>query len=84
MMNSPFVMQRIHQNNAGSRVEGLLSLNLTPAQIVAQMFQHTLARRVTEQELALYTPLFQQFGHRAATESLQWLLMNKLEFIFNY
>ena len=33
---------------------------------------------------ALLTPMFQQLGTRVAAENLQWMLLNKLDFIFNY
>jgi hypothetical protein len=83
LMNSPFVMSRIHQNNQGSRVQGLLSQNADAQTIIEQLFLNTLSRPPTSQELALFTPAFQQ-GNRPAAEGLQWILLNKLDFLFNY
>jgi hypothetical protein len=84
MMNNNFVMTRIHQNNAGSRVATLLGQNANADTIVRQLFLHTLSRPATAEEIALFTPLFQQQGTRLAAEGLQWLLLNKMDFIFNY
>ena len=41
-------------------------------------------RPPTDQEIALYTPMFQQLGNRAAAENVQWVLLNKVDFLFNY
>lgn len=84
MMNSPFVMGRIHQANAGSRVSALLSQNLDATAIIRQLYLSTLSRPATSQEIALFLPSFQQQGNRVAAEGLQWVLLNKLDFIFNY
>jgi hypothetical protein len=84
MMNNNFISSRIHQNNAGSRVSQLLAQNLDAASIIRQLFLSTLSRPATAQEIALFTPMFQQQGNRLAAEGLQWLLLNKLDFIFNY
>ena len=84
MMNNAFVMTRIHQINAGSRVAALLGQNANAQTIIEQLFLNTLSRRATAAEIALFTPAFQQQGNRLATEGLQWLLLNKMDFIFNY
>jgi hypothetical protein len=84
LMNNAFVMSRIHQNNAGSKVASLLSSNSDAQTIVRQLFLHTLSRPPSTDETALFLPMFQQLGNRAAAESLQWVLLNKMDFIFNY
>ena len=84
MMNNAFINTRIHQNNAGSRVAQLLTQTSDPATIIRQLYLHTLSRPATAAEIAQFTPSFQQQGNRLAAEGLQWLLLNKLEFIFNY
>ena len=84
MMNNNFVMQRIHQNNAGSRVSSLLAQSTDPATIIRQLFLNTLSRNATDAEVQLYAPMFQTQGTRIAAESVQWILLNKLDFIFNY
>jgi hypothetical protein len=84
MMNNTFVMSRIHQANQGSTVSTLLAQNLDAASIIRQLFLSTLSRPPTAAETALFTPSFQQLGTRVAAEGLQWVLLNKLEFLFNY
>jgi hypothetical protein len=84
LMNSQFVMSRIHQNNQGSRVAVLLSQGAQPETIIHQLFLNTLSRPPSGQETALFLSAFQQQGNRAAAEGLQWLLLNKLDFLFNY
>ena len=85
MMNHQFVMTRIHNNNAGSNVQKLLAdQTLTPTQITTQLYLNTLSRNPTQSELDKLTPLFTSLGRQQATETIQWALLNKVDFIFNY
>ncbi len=85
MMNHQFVMTRIHNNNNGSNVQKLLSdQSLTPAQITTQLYLNTLSRSPAQSELDKLTPLFTSLGRQQATETIQWALLNKMDFIFNY
>jgi hypothetical protein len=85
MMNNSFVMARVHQNNAGSHVARLLAdANLTAEQITTQLYLNTLSRHPTADELSSLTPLFSSMGRRQAAEAIQWALINKVDFIFNY
>ena len=83
MMNNAVVMNRIHQFNQGSHVATLLSQTSDPETIIQQLFLSTLSRPATAEEVAGFRPSFQQ-GTRLATESLQWVLLNRLQFLFNY
>jgi hypothetical protein len=85
LMNHQFVMQRIHQANAGSLVARLLAdQTLTPDQLVTQLYLNTLARNPTTEELNKLTPFYSSQTRRDATEGIQWALLNKIDFIFNY
>jgi len=95
LMNSGFVTGRIHQSNRitlpnqtteiPSRVRALLAdPNLTNEQIVTQLFLNTLSRYPTDIEKAKLLPYFASLGKIQATESVQWALLNKADFIFNY
>ena len=85
MMNNTFVMTRIHQNNAGSLVARLLgNSSLSTQEIITQLYLNTLSRNPTQAELTALTPLFTSSGRQAATEGIQWALLNKMDFIFNY
>jgi hypothetical protein len=48
------------------------------------LYQYTLSRNPTSNETALFLPMFQQQGVRVAAESLQWILVNKMDFLYNY
>jgi hypothetical protein len=84
MLNSTVLLSRIHQNNQGSHVATLLSQTADPQTIISDLFLNTLSRPPTDQEIALFMPMFQQSGTRAAAENVQWLLLNKVDFLFNY
>jgi hypothetical protein len=84
MLNSPVVLGRIHRTNQGSRVATLLSQTADPQAIIWDLFLNTLSRPPTDQEIALYIPTFQQSGNQVAAENLQWVLLNKIDFLFNY
>jgi hypothetical protein len=84
MMNNTFITTRIHQNNQGSRVQTLLAQNADVPTIIRQLFLNTLSRPPSTDEVSQLTPMFQQQGTRAAAENLQWVLLNKIDFIFNY
>ncbi|MDX2030952.1 MAG: DUF1549 domain-containing protein [Blastocatellia bacterium] len=85
MMNNNFVMTRIHQNNAGSLVARLLAnSSLTTQEIITQLYLNTLSRNPTQAELNALTPIYTSSTKQAATEGIQWALINKMDFIFNY
>ena len=84
MLNSPFVSTRIHQNNQGSHVAALLVQTADPGTIIYNLFATTLSRPPSDREMAMFIPIFQQQGNRVAAENLQWVLLNKVDFLFNY
>ena len=84
MLNSSFLLSRIHQSNQGSHVATLLSQTSNSQTILWDLFLNTLSRPPSAQEIAFFTPMFQQQGNRVAAENLQWLLLNKVDFLFNY
>jgi hypothetical protein len=84
LMNNNFVLQRIHNANAGSRVRTLLQTNSDPATIIRELYLHTLSRPATDAEVNSLVPSYQQLTTQAATEDLQWVLLNRLQFLFNY
>src|SRR5262249_34044705 len=75
MMNNGFVMNRIHQANAGSNVATVLATTQDPTTIVRMLFQSTLSRNPTPQETALFVQSYSGQTVRAATETLQWVLL---------
>jgi hypothetical protein len=84
MLNNAVIDNRIHQTNQGSRVQVLLSLTSDATTIIQDLFMSTLSRPPTSDEVAALIPMFQQQGTRTAAENLQWVLLNKMDFLFNY
>jgi hypothetical protein len=94
LMNNTFVTNRIHQGNfvripnqpdIPSTVRRLLAdTSLSNEQIVTQLYLSTLSRYPSDAEKAKLLPYFTSMGKTAATESIQWVLLNKVDFTFNY
>src|SRR5207244_259155 len=84
MLNSPIILSRIHQNNQGSHVAALLVQTVDPGTIIYNLFATTLHRPPSDREMAMFIPIFQQQGNRVAAEKLQWILLKKVDFLFNY
>lgn len=85
LMNHSFVMGRVHQNNTNSAVSKLLANTaLTSQDIINQLYLTTLSRNPTTTEMNTLLSSFTTLTRREATESLQWVLLNKVDFIYNY
>lgn len=85
LMNNNFVMSRIHNANAGSTVSKLLAdANRSSQDIITQLYLSTLSRNPTSDEINALLPQFGTLGRRQAAEAIQWALLNKMDFIFNY
>ncbi len=84
LMNHSFVMGRIDADIGTGTIAQLLSETLDPTEIIRQMYLATLSRFPSDDEIALLLPMMVQLGAEAGAESLQWILMNKLDFVFNY
>ena len=85
LMNNTFVMTRIHQNNANSTVSKLLAnASLTSQDLITQLYLNTLSRNPTTEESNALLPLFASNTRTVATEGIQWSLLNKMDFVFNY
>jgi hypothetical protein len=82
LMNSPFVNKRVRAEG-GSRVEQLVKSNKSNEQIVEELYLATLSRpaRDDEKKIALG---WLEADRRQGAEDLQWSLLNKLDFVFNY
>ena len=84
LMNHSFVMGRIHANNNGSNVQWILRYTSNPVTIVEHLFLSTLSRPPTAEERVTGAEVMRWLGNQRGAESIQWALLNKLEFIFNY
>lgn len=82
MMNSPWVMRQV-QASPGSYLQKLLNSDSPDPEKVTQLFERFLIRKPKADELAMAKDLVATDGKKGY-EDLQWLLVNKLEFLFNY
>ena len=58
--------------------------NLTNEQIITELYMNTLSRSPKTGEVQKALPYFTSMGKQGAIESLQWVLLNKVDFLFNY
>jgi hypothetical protein len=84
LMNHTFVLNRIHAANNGSNVQWILRYTTDRRTIVEHLFLSTLSRPPTPTEMATGLDVMQWLGNQRGAETIQWALLNKLEFIFNY
>ncbi|MCC2669538.1 MAG: hypothetical protein K0Q72_2009 [Armatimonadetes bacterium] len=82
LMNSPFVNRRV-KAEGGGRVAQLVSSDLPNAGIVEQLYLATLSRPPLPAEKQVALGWLEE-DRRQGAEDLQWALLNKLDFVFNY
>ncbi len=82
LMNSPFVTKRVQAAN-GSLVEQLVKSTKSNAEIVEALYLATLSRYPLAREKELALSWLAQ-DRKQGAEDLQWGLVNKLDFVFNY
>ncbi len=82
LMNSNFVNKRVLAEG-GSLVEQLVKSTKSSAEIVDELYLATLSRNPLAQEKQLAVAWIEK-DRKQGTEDLQWSLLNKLDFVFNY
>jgi hypothetical protein len=82
LMNSPFVTRRVMAAN-GSLVDQLVKSSKGNAEIVDDLYLATLSRHPLPQERQIAVSWLDQ-DRKQGAEDLQWSLINKLDFVFNY
>lgn len=82
LMNSPFVLRQI-KADSGSYLAGLLSESSADEERITRLFQRFLVRTPAADEMAKAKEVVRANGH-AGWEDLQWLLVNKVEFVHNF
>jgi len=81
LMNSPFVLRQI-QASEGSYLAGLLKQQIPDEEKITHLFQRFLVRQPTPAELAQARNVVK--SGTKGWEDLQWLLINKVEFVHNF
>jgi hypothetical protein len=96
MMNNVFVTNRVNQGTQvtvaypetrvyQSTVRRLLTnANIPNEELVNQLYLTTLSRPPSEEERAKITPYFSRMTKTQVAQHLQWVLLNKVDFLFNY
>ena len=87
LLNDTTVTSRIRNAAAGSSVNKLIAANATPAQITTSLYLATLSRNPSPSELAAGVAFFTSTpGETKAqiAEDLQFALLNKIDFFYNY
>ncbi len=82
LMNSPVVKEKIRAA-PHSYLGGLLAQQLSDDEMIRKLFLRFLVRVPSDKELAIAQTLVKP-DRTKGFEDLQWLLVNKVEFIFNY
>jgi hypothetical protein len=82
LMNSPFVLRQVKATQ-GSFLAGLLDKPGSTDEKITKLFQRFLVRRPLPEELASARELVGGDSPQA-WEDLQWLLVNKVEFVHNF
>jgi hypothetical protein len=84
MMNHEVVKRRIGDNDG--RLAKLLSADpkISPAKLVEELYLAVLSRFPRPEEVRMLEGRLAGAGRRAAAEDIEWVQLNKLEFLFNY
>jgi hypothetical protein len=80
-MNSPFVLKQI-KAAPNSYLAQVLKQDLPEEEKISRLFERFLIRRATRDEIVQAKPIVAR--GQAGWEDLQWLLVNKVEFVHNF
>jgi len=86
LMNDPVVTDRVRVDTVGSLTSRIAAANLSAADAVKLLFLSTLSRPPTDRELTESIAFVEKAGAASprGLEDLQYALLNKLDFLFNY
>jgi Protein of unknown function (DUF1553)/Protein of unknown function (DUF1549) len=70
--------------SVSTRVSRILESNLSDEEAVNELFLSTLGRRASNEELALLQKRKTPSNYEQWLSDIQWTLLNKVDFIFNY
>ncbi|MBM3811561.1 MAG: DUF1553 domain-containing protein [Acidimicrobiia bacterium] len=82
LMNSPFILQRVKAAPGSFLNQLLVEPGLDRDAQITALFERFLVRKPLEEEMAFAREMTGR--GRKGWEDLQWLLVNKVEFLFNY
>jgi len=82
LMNSPFVLRQVRAE-PGSFLSKVLAKQATEEEKITEVFQRFLIRQPTREEMAMAKDLVKT-DPKKGWEDLQWLVVNKVEFVHNF
>jgi hypothetical protein len=86
LMNSRGLQAKLASTDTAARTQRLATSQLSPGEIVTELYLASLSRKPTAEELKIATATFTAEGasRRSATEDVLWSLFNSAEFVFNH
>lgn len=86
LMNSRLLQEKLASTAATARVQRLADSQLTPEEIVTDLYLACYSRQPSEEEMKIATGPFSADGakRRSAIEDVLWSLLNSAEFVFNH
>ena len=83
-MNNTFVTSRIKSSDSRTTVAKLLAdKTLSDSALIEDLFLSTLGRYPTAEEKSLSLDALKS-SRSAGAENVQWVLLNKIDFLYNY
>jgi len=82
LLNSPEIFEKISHRHG--HVRKLAASEISPAELIDELYLSTLSRFPTSAEKELMLPAFSEISRRAAAEDVMWALLNSKEFVFNH
>lgn len=86
LMNSRLLQEKLTSKDSAARTKQLAESELTPTEIVNELYLTCYARLPSDEESQIATGAFAAEGatRRGATEDVLWSLLNSAEFVFNH
>ena len=82
LLNAPEIFEKISHRHG--QVRKLATSDMSPAELINELYLSTLSRLPTSAEKELMLSAFSESDHRAAAEDVLWALLNSKEFVFNH
>jgi hypothetical protein len=82
LLNAPEIFEKISHRDG--RVRRLATSEMSPTELIDELYLSTLTRLPTIAEKELMRSAFSDTDRRAAAEDVLWALLNSKEFVFNH
>ena len=82
LLNAPEILEKI--SHRSGHVRKLAASEMSPAELIDELYLSTLSRFPTSAEKELMLQAFSETDRRSAAEDVLWALLNSKEFVFNH